>query len=298
MAVLFTVCLSANKIAPKNFETKETPPNGVAISENFFCDKTEVDNIGWREYMDWTKRIFGSESPEYIAATPDTLSWLKAENCLEVNAELYFSHSAYSNYPVVGVTQKQAMDYSKWRSDRVFESMLIREKIIEYDKDQSKENYFTIEMYFNGEIKNVLSDKTVYYYPDYRLPTLDERQIILTYSDSLNHAYFDKCKSKYCSQCKENYPEMWSDVNPCNADSDAPPATRNVQSGCISKKGDPIYNLLGNVAEWTSEDGVAAGGGWKNSRQEILKSEPFRYSDANAWTGFRNICTWKKWEEK
>ncbi len=294
-AILLTVCLSSKKASIDNFQLHETPPNGVRISENLFCDKTEMNNIGWKEYMYWTKDIFGSESPEYLATIPDTLAWLKADNCLEATAELYFNHPAYNDYPVVGVSQNQAAEYSKWRSDRVFESTLIREKIIEYDKEQSAETYFTTEKYFNGDLENVISDKKFDSYPEFRLPTMEERIIILAYSDAVDNAYFDKCKSQYCSDCKLNYPEMWSDIEPC-VDGDSTDPTRNVNISCSSKKGKPIINLRGNVGEWLSEANTTAGGGWNDKREEILKSDTMRNSEPNAWTGFRNVCEWKRWE--
>lgn len=297
LAIMLIASSASKKESLDNLHLHEIPPNGVKVSENLFCDKTEVNNIGWKEYMYWTKSIFGSESPEFIGTIPDTLVWLKAGDCLEPNAELYFNHAAYNDYPVVGVSQKQAEQFSKWRSDRVFESTLIREKVIEYDKAQTPKNYFTIEKYFNGELENVISDKVVSFYPEFRLPTPEERIIILAYSDSLDKAYFDKCKSKYCSDCKENYPEIWSDIAPCDADSITAEPTRNVNVNCSSKKGKPIFNLRGNVGEWLSEADIAAGGGWKDNREEILNSDTIRYSEPNAWTGFRNVCEWRKWEE-
>src|SRR5690625_7208825 len=41
--------------------------------------------------------------------------------------ENYLRHPAYAEYPVVGVSWIQAMEYSKWRTDRVNEIMLERE---------------------------------------------------------------------------------------------------------------------------------------------------------------------------
>ena len=297
LAFLLGACTASKKITVDNYQTLETPPNGVKISESLFCDQTEITNISWIEYMSWKRKVFGPNSKEYISILPDTSVWLKADVCLEAHTALYFNHPAYNNFPLVGVSQEQAEEYSKWRSDRVFEALLIKYKIIANDPNQTKDQYFTIEKFFNGEMKNVISDKKIMYYPNFRLPTSAERKIILAYSDSLDKAYFDNCKSKYCAGCKDNLPEMWTDVVPCTSDSISPEPTRNVHSGCSSKKGNPIYNLRGNVGEWLVEANTAAGGGWKNKREEILKSDTFQYDESNAWTGFRNVFEWKKWGE-
>ncbi|MBK9257323.1 MAG: hypothetical protein IPM42_17775 [Saprospiraceae bacterium] len=178
-----------------------------------------------------------------------------------------------------------------------FEALLITNKVIQHDASQTKETYFTIEKYFNGELSNIISEKKVNYYPDFRLPNLKERQLILSYSDSLDQAYFKKCNSDYCKECKEQYPEMWSNIVPCLNDSITIDPTRNVNLGCVPKKENPIYNLRGNVCEWILEPNTVVGGSWKDDREQILKSDTFYLLGTNAWTGFRNVCEWKKWKE-
>lgn len=295
--ILLTACLVSKRVTIDNFHVNETPPNGIEISDNFYCDQTEMTNIGWMEYIYWNKEIYGSQSMEYISSLPDTLVWLEIDSCRYPNVDYYLKHPAYRNYPVVGITQKQAIEFSKWRSDRVFEDLLIRFKIIKYIPFQTKENYFTIEKYLNGELKYVISDKKVNYYPKFRLPNLDERRLVLAYSDSIDKAYFENCNTKYCLDCKEDYPKIWSDINPCLNDSFWDGPTQNVHINCASKKGNSIFNLRGNVSEWISEPGIVCGGGWKNKKEDILISDTDTISQQNAWTGFRNVSEWKRWEE-
>ena len=53
-----------------------------------------------------------------IAIYPDTLVWIRnfsyAAN--DPYAQGYFSHPGYQNYPVVGVTWRQARAFSVWRT--------------------------------------------------------------------------------------------------------------------------------------------------------------------------------------
>ena len=125
----------------------ETPPNGILVKENFYCDQSEITNFNWMEYMYWTKRTFGYRSAEHLATLPDTNVWKEFDTCLVSYVDYYLPHPAYRDYPVVGVSQKQAIDFSNWRSDRVFEFLLIREEIIDYHTNQTAADYFTIEKY-------------------------------------------------------------------------------------------------------------------------------------------------------
>ncbi|MBL4753310.1 MAG: hypothetical protein JKY52_06915 [Flavobacteriales bacterium] len=72
--------------------------------------------------------------------------------------------------------------------------------------------------------------------------------------------------------------------------------TRPITSDCVSKK-QSLYNLRGNVSEWIADSGVCVGGGWRDSTERVLATDTFHLTTHNAWTGFRNVCKWKKWEK-
>jgi formylglycine-generating enzyme required for sulfatase activity len=96
---------------------KRIPPGTVQITETFFVDECEVSNFSWLEYVLWTKNFYGADSPEYLAALPDTSVWLKDNN--EMYYSLYFWHPAFRDYPVVGISYEQALEFCKWRTERV-----------------------------------------------------------------------------------------------------------------------------------------------------------------------------------
>lgn len=121
-------------------------PRRITVS-SFYMDQYEVSNVNWREYLHWMRLVFHN-SPELIRrATPDSTVWLTELAYNEPYKEYYFSHVAYNNYPVVGVSWEQAMDYCTWRTDRVNEmEMYLRGLITLPDFESVKDNEDSIEI--------------------------------------------------------------------------------------------------------------------------------------------------------
>ena len=99
--------------------------------QSFYMDETEVTNLMYLEYLDWIKQGFPPADENYRriydGAVPDTLVWRNRLGYNEVMTNNYLRHPAYANYPVVGVSWIQAVEFSTWRSDRVNELRLEEE---------------------------------------------------------------------------------------------------------------------------------------------------------------------------
>ncbi len=97
--------------------------------QSFYLDETEVTNLMYLEYLEWTKHFFPPSNPDYrniyYGALPDTLVWRNRLGFNEVMTNNYLRHPAYRNYPVVGVSWIQAVEFSNWRTNRVNERTLI-----------------------------------------------------------------------------------------------------------------------------------------------------------------------------
>ncbi|PWI31703.1 gliding motility lipoprotein GldJ [Flavobacteriaceae bacterium LYZ1037] len=102
-------------------------PNQQHI-QSFYMDETEVTNKMYMEYLDWLKRIYPPSEENYKAiyngALPDTLVWRNRLGYNEVMTENYLRHPGYGEYPVVGVSWIQAVEFASWRTDRVNEMYL------------------------------------------------------------------------------------------------------------------------------------------------------------------------------
>lgn len=171
-------------------------PRRITVS-SFYIDKTEVANIHYREYLSWVARTFDDPVFEEVVkgATPDTLVWRSELAANEPLVEYYFRHPSYNNYPVVGVSWRQANDFCIWRGNRVNELILVQKGLanpnqLKTIQGQGEEN-FTTKSYLlglystqaakskkktplmdeNGRPRTAVKIEDGILMPEYRLPT-------------------------------------------------------------------------------------------------------------------------------
>tara|TARA_Y100000782_G_scaffold115547_1_gene159917 strand:+ start:4865 stop:6373 length:1509 start_codon:yes stop_codon:yes gene_type:complete len=126
-------------------------PRRVTVS-SFYMDETEVKNLDWLEYLYWLGRVFKMDYPEvYEKALPDTLVWRSRLGYNEPYVNYYLRHPAYRDYPVVGISWKQATEFCLWRSDRVNEQILVREGLFKHNPNQIAEDNFNTDAYLAGQ---------------------------------------------------------------------------------------------------------------------------------------------------
>lgn len=293
--ILFFSCRTTYKTYDNNHYQNAPLPGIVKLSNGPMMDETEVTNFHWCEYMYWTAVTFGRNSTEYQSTIPDTNCWVKTDTSYLPFTQHYLDHPAFRNHPVAGVTQKQAEAFSQWRSDRVFEYILIGTGILKWQTDRNSKNHFTTEKYFKGEHLGIKPDTNHLYYPVYSLPTINEWKIANKNYDSIMNLRLKDQESKKYSKSIGHY-------NYIQCGNAGVKFTQNSYSNVsytnpVYSGFSPQYNLKGNVSEWTTSPDTSIGGGWYHTRAEILNDTIFICDSANAWTGFRNVVHWEKWEK-
>ena len=125
--------------------------------QSFYMDETEVTNAMYMEYLDWIKRVYPPSDENFRAiyngALPDTLVWRNRLGFNEVMTENYLRHPGYGEYPVVGVSWIQAVEFANWRSDRVNEYNLEKAGYLKRDAkiiDVNSEQTFNTDTYINA----------------------------------------------------------------------------------------------------------------------------------------------------
>ena len=257
----------------------------VTVS-SFYMDETEVANIDYREYLFWIQRVFGETYPEvWKRALPDTLVWREELTYNEPLVETYFRHPAYDDYPVVGVNWHQAVDYCKWRTDRVNEAILIKKGVLNPNPDQKNEDNFVTESYlvgkYEGSVRKNLPDirtggerrvrlEDGIVLPEYRLPTEAEWEfaalsLVGTQAASKDELITDRRiyawdgntvryqkRNKYQGKMLANFRRSAGDYGGmAGALNDKAFTPSPVRTNWPNDNG--LYNMAGNVNEWTAD---------------------------------------------
>ncbi|WP_282179193.1 SUMF1/EgtB/PvdO family nonheme iron enzyme [Maribacter stanieri] len=265
-------------------------PGLIFINENLFADETETTNVMWLEFIDWTEGIFGKNSIEFEQIQVDKSIWDNTEFSGKLG-EKYFTQPDFAEYPIVGISLKQAELYSKWRTDRVAEILLISKGLIKSEFTYSKDNYFTIEKYINGDYDWIISKENILI-PEYILPNKNEWELIAglgsNHPNGIDSTLRENKKTMKIYNYLYNTAEFHSGTKTKNKKNRCGDATCEVNALGANIYG--LYGILGNVSELTSNNGISKGGNWKSrfADNQIEKDLPF--DSVNAWTGFRNIA--------
>jgi len=154
---------------------------------------------------------------ERVPVYPDTLVWVRdfTYSYNEPWTLKYFSHPAFKDYPVVGVTWKQANAFCHWRT-------MIKDKF--------------------------LSQNKILPIHPYRLPTEAEWEYAAR-GGKMNNKY--PWGSYYTSTQKGCYVANFKPKRG-NYVADSNYATKTMKVGSFDPNGYGLYDMAGNVAEWTS----------------------------------------------
>ena len=262
-------------------------PRKQSVS-SFYIDETEVRNVDYLEYLFWLQRVYGLSYPEvYKKALPDTLVWRDKLGYNEPYVNQYLRHPAYKNYPVVGVSWKQATDYCIWRTDRVNERILIDACILKENMDQMDDDVFTTQAYLQGQYEGIvieapknLTNKNYgsgedtrivkmedgLLLPNYRLPTeaewefaalgyvgntqeenIDERKLYPWNGASVRNAD-RKNQGQIMANFKRGRGDNMGVAGNLNDNADIPTHVRAYWPNDYG-----IYNMAGNVSEWVMD---------------------------------------------
>lgn len=251
-----TLLMSVGK---KSTDYSKYLPGVVKVTDYLYYDETEITNFYWLEYLHHVKTTYGDNSPEYIAAYPDTNVWINPSSYNKPYVRYYLKHEAYRDYPVVGISWKQANAYCEWRTARVRE-------VLEEKGDLDK-----APLYFN-----------------YRLPTYKEWSRVYEDVSKLENVIGEEGKRAYRGMSRFNLKRNGQDnMGVAGELNDNADITAPAKSYWPNQYG--IYNIKGNVHEWLLEKNSFVGGAW-NFDQTKDVSVLQKLDGTSAAVGFRCVC--------
>lgn len=234
--------------------------------QSFYMQKTEVTNLEYRTFL--FDLLIQGRKDEFLVAKPDQSQWSKTvgpeHSTMEPMEELYFSHSAYNEYPVCNINRAGAELYCKWLSQELLKNV---------DPKKREE------------------------YNDIRLPVRSEWVFSASNEGKQLPYPWVGSSIKNSTGCYlANYkPDSGNFMD------DGGLFTVKVNSYFTNEHG--LYNMSGNVAEMvynsanTLKDPGTAGGGWMSNSEElkILGIDPYEgMIEAHPNIGFRVVMTVKK----
>jgi formylglycine-generating enzyme len=185
-------------------------------------------NYETQSYEGFVVGLDGTEQPirnrssflmhESVPAYPDTLVWVRdfTYSYNEPFTLKYFSHVGFDDYPVVGVSWKQAKAFCHWRTNLFFRTSSRLKETPPHDFRLPTEAEW--EYAARGGLKNTLYPWGSYY-------TRDQAGCFV--------ANFKPRRGNYVA--------------------DSPNSTTTMQVGIFDPNGYGLYDMAGNVAEWTED---------------------------------------------
>ncbi len=260
-ALLFLALASLCSFAlPTNKKPKDPlPPGCLEISPNLYGDQHEITNMAYREYLFYLKTQLGQQHPAFATALPDTSVFHTLQTSTPPGFyTTYFSHPNFADYPVVGLSWEQALNYSYWRSEMVFKQLLLKQKKLTADWENTP---LSISGYFTARMEGITLDTTLRI-PWFSLPSPAD----LLAMEKHNKAISNSQTTTLPNHCR----------------------------GHSKKKG--FYGLSDNVSEMTNSHGQAYGGNFLQGKASVADA-PKSYENPTVWLGFRNVCRWISWTE-
>jgi formylglycine-generating enzyme required for sulfatase activity len=280
----------------KQPKTKLVPPGTIWLRDNLFMDITEINNLDYIEFLYWLER---KDYDLYQKMLPDTLVRRHKLVYCEPYVEYYLRHPAYRNYPVIGVSYEQAVEFCKWRSDRVNEYLYVK-KHIGYKHWNPDSTYQCPEI-----VRYRLPTKEEWEYAaaaglDYKNFPLgyeqlvDENKIPVSLTGEYSPMTISLIESEKFKYSRNHVSQDASD--------------ETVQADWGKRNSYGIYNLTGNVSEIIA-DTLIKGLNYKtdlSGKEFRLQKEgyvivdstanpydykyTFHYQKPEEWLGFRCVC--------
>lgn len=237
----------------------------------FYMSDHEVSNL---EYRNFLTSIIALDTQLYKTLLPDTNVWRGPLNYSEPYFIYYFRHPAFNDYPVIGVSYEQSIEYCKWLTKNYLLSKSLKFKNVQFNLP-SKNQWIAAAAGNNNYVGldiNLINSKGQYtsnFRAFSQSGIMRKDSIKITKKDS---SIYDQTIYLATS---EDFRNFHFSTTPTKS---YPPNSYG------------IYNMRGNVEEFVLEKGISKGGSWKDPGYYLQNLSEETYDtakSASAERGFR-----------
>lgn len=238
------------------------------IGDNVYARISETSVLDYREFLQDIKL----DKEEYEKHTPDISIWERHHSSFQKLGDNYYTHPAFYEYPVIGISHKSALAYCAWLTEVVnksgntpFKKVKFRlpteeewERAAGADLEDPK---FPWQLPIGMEIKDNILDKKGKYRCNFKV--IDQsyiqkdpesgKSIIVNHGTNLSHDGY-----MFTAPVKSFEPNPWG-----------------------------LFNLAGNVSEMIDEPGIAKGGSWFSTGYYLRIQSQEKYDKPLSTIGFR-----------
>ena len=292
--------LLSKKETPRSFKTIEFDVKTLEkhlkqVRGNIYASEFELDNRSFWAYMEYLRKngydeLFEQGLSDLSAYDDVTKAWLSnylysPENVVALEAKR--RGGDYLDYPVINITHETAKAYCEWltvqynaQAKRKFQKVVFRLP--------TKKEWTMSALGFKGFSSWELNENTVKAKPkegkgDLDPYSLSEHKILYPWglgAWNLRTSIFNK-HDCYLANVKT------SQEITCPAGIKGDGWSLSAPAGSYFANGLGLYDVIGNVAEMTSEPGIAMGGSWNHDPENSTIISENEYKGRDIHTGFR-----------
>jgi formylglycine-generating enzyme required for sulfatase activity len=235
----------------------------------FYISKNEVSNLEYRKFVE-AMRLKGNADILKVIEV-DTSVWYYNKPY----AEHYATHAAFDDYPVVGISHAAAILYCQWLTETYGAGTMEFRLPSRAEWLLAARGTDTLKAYAWGKTKDAgstLTDKRgkfrCNFFSWYGLENVHYNDSIKSYEFRSNSQYITlrRYLNKFHSYYEYGAPK-----------------------GIFSKNPFGLYHLNGNVAEMVQEQGIAVGGGFRNTGYDVRNESTKVFTKPADDVGFRPV---------
>ena len=250
----------------------------IACVNSFYMCNHVVTNSEYRIFINELKSV---DTALYRKMCPDTLIWRNKLAFMEDLIKYYFSHPAFANYPVVGVSHEQAEYYCKWLTERYMKE----------PQRKFKNGVFKLPDVYQWDWAahgGLAASPFPWGGPYVRN---NKGQMLANFMHVAEQSI--KRENDTCTNNGKLIVINYGSGDFLGIGGDLSDAADITSPVCgYWPNGYGLYNMAGNVEEYVSEVGITKGGGWGDPAYylQIWVEKPYSNAQyASSETGFRVI---------